>query len=78
MIMGSKIIEELAFRDRDFVFKDRFQAGRLLANKLREYDGDKNVIILALPAGGVPVAYSLAKELGVSTDLLVVRKIQIS
>ena len=48
-----------------FVFRDRLQAGRLLAEKLREYAGKENVILLALPAGGVPVGYVVAKELNI-------------
>jgi predicted phosphoribosyltransferase len=75
--MTAKIIEDITFRDRVFVFRDRFEAGKLLADKLRDYAGDKSVIILAVPAGGVPVGYSAAKELAVSMDVLVVRKIQI-
>ena len=46
----AKIIEELTYRDRRFVFKDRFQAGELLARKLKEYAGKKDAIIVALGA----------------------------
>ena len=63
--MTAKIIEELTYRERMFVFRDRLQAGRLLAEKLREYAGKENVILLALPAGGVPVGYVVAKELNI-------------
>jgi adenine/guanine phosphoribosyltransferase-like PRPP-binding protein len=62
-IMAAKIVEAQAFRDRSFVFSDRLQAGELLGEKLREFVGGKSVIILALPAGGVPVAYAVAKKL---------------
>lgn len=75
--MTAKIIEEPTFRERVHVFRDRFQAGRLLAEKLREYYREENVIILAIPAGGVPVAYTVAKELAVPMDVVVVRKAQI-
>lgn len=75
--MAAKIIEDTAFRDRTFVFRDREHAGKLLAEKLREYTDKRKVIVLALPAGGVPVGYEVAKELGVQMDVLIVRKIQI-
>ena len=63
--MTAKIIEEPTYRERMFVFRDRLQAGRLLAEKLREYAGKENVILVALPAGGVPVGYVVAKELNI-------------
>src|SRR3989304_6333897 len=75
--MTAKIIENPAYRERVSVFRDRFQAGKLLADKLRKYVGNENVIILAVPAGGVPVGYTVAKELDVPMDLMIVRKIQI-
>ena len=75
--MGAKVIENPAYREQMNVFMDRFQAGGLLAEKLQEYAGKKNTIVLAVPAGGVPVGYALAKELSVPMDLVVVRKIQI-
>jgi predicted phosphoribosyltransferase len=75
--MTAKIIENPAYRDRVSVFRDRFQAGELLAEKLQEYAGKGNVIVLAVPAGGVPVGYALAKEIAVPLDVVVVRKIQI-
>lgn len=75
--MIEKIVEEPNYRDRVSVFRDRFQAGKLLADKLHEYSGNPNVIILALPAGGVPVGYTVAKELAVQVDVIIVRKIQI-
>ncbi len=75
--MTAKIIEEPALRERMLVFRDRFQAGNLLAQKLGEYSGKDNVIVLAIPAGGVPVGYSIAKELAVPMDVVIVRKAQI-
>jgi len=74
--MTAKIIEEPALRERLHVFRDRFQAGSLLAQKLREYCGKENVIVLAIPAGGVPVGYMVARELGVPMDVVIVRKAQ--
>ena len=75
--MTAKIIENPTYRDRVSVFRVRFQAGKLLADKLRKYAGNGKVIVLAVPAGGVPVGYTVAKELVVPMDVIVVRKIQI-
>src|SRR5437588_3716105 len=56
-------------------FRDRQEAGQALARKLQQYAGRPNVIILALPRGGVPVGYEIAHALHVPLDLLVVRKL---
>lgn len=56
-------------------FKDRFDAGRQLAEALREYADQPDVIVLALPRGGVPVAYEVAKAVNVPMDLFLVRKL---
>jgi predicted phosphoribosyltransferase len=56
-------------------FRDRTEAGRLLAERLRDYAGRDDVIVLALPRGGVPVGYEVAKALGAPLDVFVVRKI---
>ena len=56
-------------------FRDRAEAGRLLAQRLRGYSGRDDVVVLALPRGGVPVAYEVAKELGVPLGVFVVRKL---
>src|SRR5438093_2130684 len=56
-------------------FRDRAEAGRLLAQALSEYAGRDDVIVLALPRGGVPVGYEVAKALGVPLDVFVVRKV---
>ena len=55
-------------------FENRQDAGRQLARKLRERNFD-NPVVLALPRGGVPVAYEVANALGVPMDLLFVKKI---
>ncbi|WP_333979979.1 phosphoribosyltransferase [Burkholderia orbicola] len=56
-------------------FADRADAGRQLADALREYAGRSDVVVLALPRGGVPVAYPVARALRVPLDVLVVRKL---
>ncbi len=75
--MPAKIVEEPSYRERTFVFRDRFHAGKILAEKLREYGGNRKAIVLAVPAGGVPVGYVVARELAVPMDVVVVRKVQI-
>lgn len=56
------------------IFSDRRDAGRKLAGLLRTYASEKP-LVLALPRGGVPVAFEVAKALGAPLDLLIVRKI---
>jgi putative phosphoribosyl transferase len=56
-------------------FRDRSEAGRLLAAQLTAYSNRSDVIVLALPRGGVPVAYEVARALGAPLDVFVVRKL---
>ncbi|BCX03356.1 MAG: phosphoribosyltransferase [Candidatus Roseilinea sp.] len=56
-------------------FRDRSQAGQLLAQRLRRYAGRDDVVVLALPRGGVPVAYAIASALNAPLDVFVVRKL---
>jgi putative phosphoribosyl transferase len=56
-------------------FRDRSEAGRHLAERLRAYSGRDDVIVLALPRGGVPLGYEVAKALGAPLDVFVVRKV---
>ena len=56
-------------------FRDRAQAGQLLAEKLRRYANRKDVTVLTLPRGGVPVGYEVASALNVTLDILIVRKL---
>jgi putative phosphoribosyl transferase len=57
------------------LFRDRADAGRRLAAKLASYAGRPDLMVLALPRGGVPVGYEVARALGVPLDVLVVRKL---
>jgi erythromycin esterase-like protein/predicted phosphoribosyltransferase len=56
-------------------FHDRREAGRLLAAKLAAYADRPDVVVLALPRGGVPVAHEVAGSLHVPLDVFVVRKL---
>ena len=57
------------------LFRDRREAGRLLAAKLAAYANRPEVLVLALPRGGVPVAYEVAQALKAPLDVFIVRKL---
>src|SRR6202051_2677993 len=57
------------------LFRDRTDAGRILATQLAAYANRPEVLVLALPRGGVPVAYEVARALGAPLDVFVVRKL---
>ena len=57
------------------LFRDRHDAGRQLAERLRAYANRPDVIVLALPRGGVPVASEVARALHAPMDVFVVRKL---
>jgi putative phosphoribosyl transferase len=75
--MTAKLIEDPALREKVGIFRDRFEAGKLLAEKLQNYFEKENTLVLAIPAGGVPVGYAIAKKLAVPMDVVIVRKAQI-
>ncbi|MEO8427988.1 MAG: phosphoribosyltransferase [Verrucomicrobiota bacterium] len=56
-------------------FRDRTEAGKLLAAKLGRYADRPDVVVLALPRGGVPVAFEVARALNAPLDLFLVRKL---
>jgi putative phosphoribosyl transferase len=56
-------------------YRNRTEAGRRLAGKLREYAGRSDVLVLALPRGGVPVGYEVARALDAPLDVFIVRKL---
>ena len=56
-------------------FRDRADAGRKLATSLVEYAGRPDLVVLALPRGGVPVGYEVARSLGAPLDIFLVRKL---
>jgi predicted phosphoribosyltransferase len=57
------------------IFQDRSEAGRVLASALARFSGDPSVVVLALPRGGVPVGYEVARSLRAPLDVFVVRKL---
>jgi len=56
-------------------FENRSEAGQFLATKLEKYANRNDVLVLALPRGGVPVGYEVAKSLNTPLDIFVVRKL---
>ena len=56
------------------MFKDRIEAGLFLAVKLQKYK-DKNGIVMAIPRGGVPVAFTIAQKLGLPIEVIITKKI---
>jgi putative phosphoribosyl transferase len=63
------------FRESTRPFSDRREAGVELASKLRQYAGRNDVVVLALPRGGVPVAFEVAESLDAPLDIFLVRKL---
>src|SRR5262249_55490075 len=57
------------------IFRDRSDAGKHVATKLLDYKDRPDVVVLALPRGGVPVAFEVAQALRVSLDIFLVRKL---
>lgn len=56
-------------------YKDRIEAGKILSYYLKQYTDNPNALVLALPRGGVPVAYEVARKLNLELDVFLVRKI---
>jgi putative phosphoribosyl transferase len=56
-------------------FRNRIEAGKLLASKLIHYAGIPNVLVLGIPAGGVTVAFEVATALNAPLDICLVRKL---
>ena len=76
--MHANIHEINHFRNTYYVFKDRFEAGDILGQMLEhEYRNAHNLMVLAIPSGGVPVGLKISKKLNAPFDLIIVRKIQI-
>ncbi|MGM0540613.1 MAG: phosphoribosyltransferase [Thermodesulfobacteriota bacterium] len=74
----SAMYADSSLEDKKYVFRDRFEAGRLLGEFMAsDYEAQPKSIVLAIPAGGVPVGIELSKRLRLSFDCLIVRKIQI-
>jgi predicted phosphoribosyltransferase len=66
----------MMYEEGNKLFQDRNQAGIKLAERLKQYKAAKNLIVLALPRGGVPVAFEVAKLLGAPLDVFITRKLR--
>jgi predicted phosphoribosyltransferase len=71
------ITDNPRLRERRFVFKDRHDAGKQLGTFIKTLPAISNPLVLAIPAGGVPVGREVAVTLGAPLSLAVVRKIRI-
>lgn len=67
--------EHQSFGEALMRFRDRSEAGQLLARILERYKGRDGVLVLGLPRGGVPVAYEVARALHLPLDVFIVRKL---
>ena len=74
--MGEIIIDD-SLRERLHVFRDRYHAGKLLADMLKKHISLEDSVLLAIPAGGIPVGYEISRTLDLPMDLVIVRKLQI-
>lgn len=70
----AKLVEDASLRNKRWVFADRADAGRRLAEKLKEVVGE-GAVIFAIPSGGVPVAKEAAKALGLQLRVVLVKKL---
>src|SRR5438552_19031102 len=57
------------------LFRDRFEAGEILGRLLTPKVKDRNIVVLALPRGGVPVGFEVAQALNAELDVFLVRKL---
>ena len=57
------------------IYRNRSEAGKHLATRLKKYANRDDLLVLALPRGGVPVGFEVAKELHVPLDIFLVRKL---
>ena len=74
--MGT-ILDNPELRERRFVFSDRQDAGKKLGGYIREHLDHPNPVVVAIPAGGIPVGKEVARILGAPFELAIVRKIQV-
>jgi len=75
-LRSGNIVEAPKLRSKTHIFKDRCEAGRLLASMLGKRPHD-NSLVLAIPSGGVPVGYCMAEQLRIPLDIVIVRKVPV-
>jgi len=77
MNIKEKLHHKQQCKNKHRIFGDRFHAGAVLAEMLAMYVGSQNGLVLAIPAGGVPVGLQVSRHLGLPFDLIIARKIQV-
>jgi putative phosphoribosyl transferase len=76
--MARRIHEKEELRGKNHVFKDRVEAGGVLAEMLKpEYKSAQDAVVLSIPSGGVPVGLQIMRNLHLHFDLIIARKITI-
>ncbi|HEY3420482.1 MAG TPA: phosphoribosyltransferase family protein [Methanomassiliicoccales archaeon] len=70
------IVEDMQLRQKRFVFRDRAESGMELVKRLEKYRG-KDLAVLAIPSGGLPIAAEIAEGLGAVMDVIIVRKLHV-
>ena len=73
----AQVTDEEKFREKTNVFNDREHAGILLSNKLDKYRKERGVFIVAIPVGGIPVAYMISKNLNLPLEVAITRKLHV-
>lgn len=73
----AQIFDVERYRERTRIFRDRIQAGLLLADELGQYKKDPSSIIVAIPAGGVPVGYTISEKLELPLEVAITRKLHV-
>ena len=71
------VLDDPRLRERRFVFSDRHDAGRQLGSFIKKFPAVRDPVVLAIPAGGVPVGREVAMALNAPLSLAIVRKIRI-
>src|SRR5207247_1901765 len=71
----ARLADEQELKEKRMRYRDRIEAGRYLGEKLMAYAGRTDVLVLALPRGGVPVGFAVAEMLHVPLDVFLVRKL---
>ncbi|MBD3172799.1 phosphoribosyltransferase, partial [Candidatus Bathyarchaeota archaeon] len=73
----AQIFEVERYREKTRIFRDRKHAGLLLAEELSNYKNDPSSIIVAIPAGGVPVGYTISEKLELPLEVAITRKLHV-
>ncbi|RLI25848.1 phosphoribosyltransferase [Candidatus Bathyarchaeota archaeon] len=73
----AQVIDSEEYRKKTHVFRDREHAGELLAEKLEAYQGDRSALVVAIPAGGVPVGCVISEKLDLPLEVAVTRKLHV-